>query len=81
MENGIILKVKIAFEISLYCTLDHFPDVGKMLKIGGHNLWSKISTSSLITVIFTKRDNKIRVISARPMSQKERRFYENYTKV
>jgi uncharacterized DUF497 family protein len=40
-----------------------------------------IDDKSLITVIFTKRDNKIRVISARPMSQKERRFYENYTKV
>jgi len=30
----------------------------------------------LITVVFTKRENKIRVISARPMSKKERIFYE-----
>ncbi|MBD3823352.1 MAG: BrnT family toxin [Epsilonproteobacteria bacterium] len=35
----------------------------------------------LISVIFTKRSHKIRVISARPMSQKERSFYENFTKI
>lgn len=35
----------------------------------------------LVTVIFTKRKNKIRVISARPMSKKERIFYENFTKI
>lgn len=28
------------------------------------------------SIIFTLRKNKIRVISARPMSQKERKFYE-----
>jgi len=31
-----------------------------------------------LTVIFIKRKNKIRVISARYMSKKERVFYENY---
>ena len=30
-------------------------------------------------VAFTKRKNKIRVISARLMNQKEREYYENYT--
>ncbi len=35
----------------------------------------------LVAVIFTKRKNKIRVISARPMSKKERIFYENFTKI
>ncbi|WP_198304786.1 BrnT family toxin [Arcobacter vandammei] len=35
----------------------------------------------LLTVIFTKRYNKIRVISARAMSKKERIFYENFTKI
>ncbi len=34
-----------------------------------------------VTVIFTQRKNKIRVIFARPMSKKERIFYENYTKI
>lgn len=40
-----------------------------------------IDDGSLITAIFTKRKNKIRIISARPMSKKERIFYENYTAV
>lgn len=35
----------------------------------------------LTTVIFTKRKNKIRAISARPMSKKERTFYENFAKI
>lgn len=30
---------------------------------------------------FSKRDSKIRVISARPMSKNERSFYEKHTKV
>jgi uncharacterized DUF497 family protein len=38
-----------------------------------------IDDGSLVTIIFTKRKHKIRVISARPMSKKERTFYENYT--
>jgi len=38
--------------------------------------FGKIDSGDLITVIFTKRDNKIRVISARTMSKKERLFYE-----
>jgi uncharacterized DUF497 family protein len=29
-------------------------------------------------VVFTKRENKIRVISARAMNKKERSYYENY---
>ncbi len=33
-----------------------------------------------ITVIFTVRNNKIRVISARKMSKKERSFYNERTK-
>ena len=41
----------------------------------------RIDSGELISIIFTKRYNKIRVISARPISKKERVFYENYTKV
>lgn len=40
-----------------------------------------IDDGLLTTVIFTKRDSKIRVISARPMSRNERSFYEKHTKV
>lgn len=38
-------------------------------------------SGQFVTVIFTNRNNNIRVISARPMSQKERKFYENFTKI
>ena len=36
----------------------------------------KTSGSRLLAVVFTTRTNKIRVISARPMSRKERELYE-----
>jgi len=36
----------------------------------------KSDTSKKLSIIFTIRKNKIRIISARPMSQKERKFYE-----
>lgn len=41
----------------------------------------KIDDGSLVSVFFTKRDNKIRLISARAMSKKERKFYEEFTAI
>ncbi|HAY32509.1 MAG TPA: BrnT family toxin [Ignavibacteria bacterium] len=38
------------------------------------------SKHRLITIIFTLRKSKIRIISARDMSKKERSFYENKLK-
>lgn len=38
------------------------------------------SKSRLITIIFTIRNKKIRIISARDMSKKERNFYEDKLK-
>jgi len=38
--------------------------------------FGKLNSGDYTIVIFTKRDNKIRVISARAMSKKERLFYE-----
>ena len=38
------------------------------------------SKQRMITVIFTIRKNKIRIISARDMSKKERKFYEDKLK-
>lgn len=40
----------------------------------------KSDKKRLLSVIFTQRDKKIRIISARPMSQKERRLYEQKSK-
>ena len=38
--------------------------------------FGKTDADRLLTVIFTKRDNLIRVISAREMNKKERKFYD-----
>ena len=40
-----------------------------------------IDNGRLVTVIFTKRKNKIRVISAQNMSKKEIKVYEKYTEI
>ncbi len=37
--------------------------------------WGRTSAGRLLSVIFTRRADKIRVISARPMSRKERKVY------
>jgi len=41
-----------------------------------HMLWGKTNSKRLITVIFTIRKEKIRIISCRDMHKKERREYE-----
>ena len=38
--------------------------------------FGKTDADRLLTVIFTKKDNLIRVISAREMNKKERKFYD-----
>ena len=38
--------------------------------------FGKTDADRLLIVIFTKRDNSIRVISAREMNKKERKFYD-----
>lgn len=43
-------------------------------------LFGLTNNSRLLTVIFTIRNNKIRVISARGMSRKERYYYNEKTK-
>jgi uncharacterized DUF497 family protein len=41
----------------------------------------KADSGRLFFVVFTRRGNKIRVISARDMNRKERRVYEEVTKI
>ncbi len=48
----------------------HFISECRCVALGRNNF------DDLITVIFTLRDNRIRVISARAMSKKERMIYE-----
>jgi uncharacterized protein len=38
-------------------------------------LLGKTDKNKLLTIIFTQRGSQIRIISARPMSKKERKFY------
>lgn|SRR5688572_19019928 len=45
-----------------------------------YQLFGQTKSGKLISVIFTLRNNKIRVISARPQSQKERNFYNGKLK-
>jgi len=46
-----------------------------------HFVYGKTDEGRLLTIVFTIRDNKIRVISARPMSRKERRRYESEERI
>jgi hypothetical protein len=40
-------------------------------------LLAKTKSNKLLSIFFTYRKNKIRIISARPMSRKEKQRYEN----
>lgn len=43
--------------------------------------YGKTEGGRLLTIVFTIRDDKIRVISARDMSKKERQSYEKHEKI
>lgn len=51
-------------------------DVRHSLMEQRYMLWSRLIMDGYITVIFTIRSSRIRVISARPMNKKERKVYE-----
>jgi len=67
---------KEAEEVFFNHPLKIFPDKGhsgkekRFLALGKTNLKRKLS------IIFTLRENRIRIISARNQSRKERRYYE-----
>lgn len=43
-------------------------------------IWGKTDRDRMLSIIFTVRENKVRVISARDMNKKERREYEKKVK-
>jgi len=43
-------------------------------------LWGQTSQRRLLTIIFTIREDKVRIISARPINKKERSTYEQKIK-
>lgn len=52
-----------------------FPDVGHSLAEERYYALGKTSSARLLFIVFTRRKNKIRAISARDMHRKERRVY------
>jgi uncharacterized DUF497 family protein len=44
-------------------------------------VWGKTAGKRRLAVVFTIRDDKVRIISARDMSAKERRAYEESIKI
>ncbi len=46
-----------------------------------YSVLGKTDTGRLLCVIFTIRDDKIRVISVRPMNKRERRKYEENSEI
>jgi len=52
-------------------------DVFHSEKEGRFIILGKTKKNRLLFVVFTKRSNKIRIISARDVNKKERRLYEN----
>ncbi len=52
------------------------PDQGHSKNEPRYLILGQTDRQRKLSIIFTLRKNKIRVISARPMSQKERKFYE-----
>ncbi|MDV3002982.1 MAG: hypothetical protein N5P05_004637 (plasmid) [Chroococcopsis gigantea SAG 12.99] len=70
-------EVKTVFKDPLaYIFDDEWHSVGEKREIIiGHDL-----NNRLLLVCFTERDNKIRIISARLATKKERIDYEEYTK-
>lgn len=52
------------------------PDSRHSMKESRYLVLGQTDRRRKLSIIFTLRKNKIRVISARPMNQKERKFYE-----
>jgi uncharacterized DUF497 family protein len=51
-------------------------DARHSLREKRYMLWNKSIFGSYLTIIFTIRSSKVRVVSARPMNKKERSAYE-----
>lgn len=70
VENHETEEVFFNLPITMSEDIKHSKAEPRYLALGQTDKGEKLS------IIFTIRKNKIRVISARPMSQKERKFYE-----
>ena len=78
-----IKKHNISFEeaSSIFVDLISYPTVDPDHSIGEERFITigQSLTCKVLVVSHTERQNRIRIISARTATKKERRFYENYT--
>ena len=75
-KHGLTFEEAIRiFENFVYSRSDHRKDYGEKRTI---NL-GRLSNRFIVAVVTTERDNVTRVISARPMSRRERAIYEEET--
>jgi len=70
-----IASLGVAFQRQK-CESTRLPDAQKEKEGVRHVALGKTYGSRLLTVVFTVRANRIRVISARPMSRNERKVFE-----
>ncbi len=57
-----------------------FPDTGHSLAEERYYLLGKTNNSRRLFIVFTRRKNRIRIISARDMHRKERKVYHEKAK-
>ena len=57
-----------------------FPDAGHSLAEERHYVLGKTNQGRLLFIVFTRRKNRIRIISARDMHKKERKIYHEKAK-
>ena len=88
-DKGNIDKNEAKHNVKWYeCEQIFFNKPLLLLEVPGHSKvekryfgFGRTDLGRLLTVVFTVRNNKVRVISARPMSRKERRRYGNEEKI
>lgn len=66
-------------EVFFNVPLIFFNDEKHSVKEKRYGVFGLTNNKRLLTLFFTVRKNKIRIISARPMSRKERKDYEKKT--
>jgi len=64
------------FENPVVTIIDERFDYGEVRKVS----YGKLRSAGIFTVIYTVRDNKYRIISARKSKQKERKIYDKNIK-
>ena len=75
IKHKVSFKFKECEQVFLNEPLKIYPDPNHSKQEKRLVAFGKTKKSRLLTIIFTLRDNQVRIISARPMSKKERKTY------